>query len=188
VGGWFDAGREVSIIASNERQSRYFDPITKTGPDGLFELRCICAGEQHNQAVPFWLDAERAPGLDRSRDGPRRGRVQAGRRADGEPVMLNGPPSYPPTPDSEDWPPPIRAVIAREDRDGRGPAPEQGRARLDELPKHCSLLDHSPLEPRRLLRAGGRNRAGHSPLPRASNGRRIGACEESALAEGGIES
>jgi hypothetical protein len=54
-------GREVRASAADKRENRYYDPTTKTGVDGAFELRFIRAGEQHIQVAPFWLDAEQAP-------------------------------------------------------------------------------------------------------------------------------
>jgi protocatechuate 3,4-dioxygenase beta subunit len=54
-------GREVRASAADKRENRYYDPTTKTGPDGAFELRFIRAGRQHIQVSPFWLDAEQAP-------------------------------------------------------------------------------------------------------------------------------
>jgi BlaR1 peptidase M56/Carboxypeptidase regulatory-like domain len=55
------AGREVRASAADKRENRYYDPTTKTGADGTFELRFIRAGQQHIQVYPFWLDAEQAP-------------------------------------------------------------------------------------------------------------------------------
>ncbi len=55
------AGREVRASAADKRENRYYDPTTKTGADGTFELRFIRAGEQHIQVHPFWLYAEQAP-------------------------------------------------------------------------------------------------------------------------------
>ena len=54
-------GREVRASAADKRENRYYDPTTRTGANGTFELRFIRAGEQHIQVAPFWLDAEQAP-------------------------------------------------------------------------------------------------------------------------------
>ena len=54
-------GREVRASATDKRENRYYDPTTKTGPDGTFELHFIRAGDQFIQAAPFWLDASQAP-------------------------------------------------------------------------------------------------------------------------------
>jgi hypothetical protein len=55
------AGREVRASAADKQENRYYDPTTKTGADGTFELRFIRAGEQHIQVAPFWLYADDAP-------------------------------------------------------------------------------------------------------------------------------
>ncbi len=55
------AGREVRASAADKQENRYYDPTTKTGADGTFELRFIRAAEQHIQVAPFWLYADNAP-------------------------------------------------------------------------------------------------------------------------------
>jgi hypothetical protein len=55
------AGREVRASAADKQENRYYDPTTKSGADGTFELRFIRPGEQHIQVAPFWLYADNAP-------------------------------------------------------------------------------------------------------------------------------
>jgi len=47
-------GREIHAIAADKRENRYYEPTTKTGPDGTFELRFLRAGEQYIQVAPYW--------------------------------------------------------------------------------------------------------------------------------------
>jgi hypothetical protein len=42
-------------------ENRYYDPTTRTGEDGRYELRFVRPGEQFIQVAPFWLDAKQAP-------------------------------------------------------------------------------------------------------------------------------
>jgi len=62
VSGQPIAGREVRASAADKRENRYYDPTTKTEPDGTFTLRGIRPGEQFIQTSPFWLDATQAAG------------------------------------------------------------------------------------------------------------------------------
>ena len=55
------AGREVRASAFDRLENRYYDPTTKTGRDGAFELKFVRPGKQYIQAAPFWLDAKEAP-------------------------------------------------------------------------------------------------------------------------------
>ena len=55
------AGREVRASAADKLENRYYDPTTRTNPDGTFELRFVRAGDQHIQVAPFWLEADQAP-------------------------------------------------------------------------------------------------------------------------------
>ncbi len=62
VSGQPIAGRDVRASAADKRENRYYDPTTKTEPDGTFTLRGIRPGEQFIQTSPFWLDATQAAG------------------------------------------------------------------------------------------------------------------------------
>ena len=55
------ANREVRSSPADASENRYYDPTTKTRPDGTFELRFVRPGEQHIQVAPFWLRADDAP-------------------------------------------------------------------------------------------------------------------------------
>lgn len=54
-------GREVRAHAFDKLGNRYYDPTTKTGKDGSFELAFIRPGKHYIQASPFWLYAEESP-------------------------------------------------------------------------------------------------------------------------------
>ncbi len=56
------AGREVRSEPTSKDENRYYDPTTKTGPDGTFTLKFIRSGEHFIQVALFWLEAEQAPG------------------------------------------------------------------------------------------------------------------------------
>jgi protocatechuate 3,4-dioxygenase beta subunit len=54
-------GREVRAEPTARDENRYYDPTTKTGPDGTFALKFVRPGEHFIQVAPFWLDAGQAP-------------------------------------------------------------------------------------------------------------------------------
>ena len=60
-GGEPAVGLEVRAHAADLRENRYYDPTTKTGADGGFELRFVRPGKQYIQVEPFWLAAGEAP-------------------------------------------------------------------------------------------------------------------------------
>ena len=55
------ADREVRAEPTARDENRYYDPTTKTGPDGTFTLKFVRPGEHYIQAAPFWLEARQAP-------------------------------------------------------------------------------------------------------------------------------
>ena len=52
---------DVRAHAAGMDENRYYDPTTRTNPDGTFELRFVRPCAQFIQAAPFWLQAEDAP-------------------------------------------------------------------------------------------------------------------------------
>jgi len=52
---------DVRAHAADKLENRYYDPTTRTNPDGTFELKFVRPGEQFIQAAPFYLRAEQAP-------------------------------------------------------------------------------------------------------------------------------
>ncbi len=60
-GGEPAAGLEVRAHAADLRENRYYDPTTKSGDDGTFELRFVRPGKQYIQVEPFYLAAGAAP-------------------------------------------------------------------------------------------------------------------------------
>jgi hypothetical protein len=54
-------GREVRAEPTARDENRYYDPTTKTGPNGTFTLKFVRPGEHFIQVAPFWLDARQAP-------------------------------------------------------------------------------------------------------------------------------
>jgi beta-lactamase regulating signal transducer with metallopeptidase domain/protocatechuate 3,4-dioxygenase beta subunit/5-hydroxyisourate hydrolase-like protein (transthyretin family) len=55
-------GREVRAAAGDLLENRYYDPTTRTGKDGTFELKFVRPGKQLIQVAPFWLSPSEAPG------------------------------------------------------------------------------------------------------------------------------
>src|SRR5262249_20419817 len=55
------AGREVRAQPTSLDENRYYDPTTRTGPDGTFSLKFVRPGEHYVQVAPFWLEAKQAP-------------------------------------------------------------------------------------------------------------------------------
>ncbi len=53
--------RDVRAHAADLRENRYYDPTTKVGEDGSFELKFIRPGRQYIQVSPFWLKAADGP-------------------------------------------------------------------------------------------------------------------------------
>ena len=53
--------RDVRAEPTARDENRYYDPTTKSGPDGTFALKFVRPGEHYVQVAPFWLEARQAP-------------------------------------------------------------------------------------------------------------------------------